>query len=858
MPLAVGQHMNNSRPGFNAAFDALTVKHTRCGLASEAPNCDLLDMMEPGWHQDGTRMEPGWHQDGTMVAYTLAGCCRGADCVVAWPFFRSHILLSLPEQMLRADVKPIGHGSTFLIFSRKTTYFKVMGKRAQTSIAPYRHDPRTRLIELLKRWLRSNAANAHLSEEEVRRMCALCRDLLNYPNFFMHALSEAYEHLELQLRQVLERDRTCAELAARCLSLSRNLVSDAISFLLLAATHLTQTDQLPSLEDAWSTLVGSLITSLLGLRWTFHLFAGAGTDQELQKLKALGEHAAQDTLSQLQRVREEFAAGHFKLSGLAGPFRELKQQESREHFLVAVEALYDLLYLLGEVLLHFHRISDSLGDYGMIRVSLWLHPCLDSVIEKVQRLQTSLKGLNKAVDSELVIAKARGRTVKKPLPSDRMSSRAHAAVERALVGQDCHLSALLHTLEELKTKSSPERLPHVVEGLGDACVQLQNVLTSTQFRARVGDAFPQTLPSLAVSSGHQRANLQLMNVEMNAEELDACSDPELPSDPPTANGGHHDHEDHDHGDHENVSDHSACFFLFGHSGRSKGISSAMWSTFRSLRGMAGATRALPSPYSAPSPQREAVTLPVPGAPSDLVSELSPSGWMSHTGSNGRTSWHHKSLGPAPWEPVEPGREVDDELFSATPQTPRESREAAETPTQETPTAPVRPETNPFSDAWTPEVLDFGPSSPVAAFQGESTRGRTGRSSGRASTMPVLEKGCLRAEVQRLTTSVQGWKPHDSRSLLITGSQLLIYHKGSMDQVKTVVDISSDVEMCSLLPDGVLSLEVRRKRRSSSLSRFTHSPRAMDVEKKLYFFKFETQELAQQFSEIISFQSRGST
>ena len=151
--------------------------------------------------------------------------------------------------------------------NRKTTYFKVMGTRAQTSIAPYRHDPRTRLLELLKRWLRTNAANANISEEEVRRMCALCRDLLNYPNLFpsrnrtsfMHALSEAYEHLELQLRQVLERDRTCAELAARCLSLSRNLVSDAITFLLLAATHLTQTDNLPSLEVVvlWQSLPAS-------------------------------------------------------------------------------------------------------------------------------------------------------------------------------------------------------------------------------------------------------------------------------------------------------------------------------------------------------------------------------------------------------------------------------------------------------------------------------------------------------------------------------------------------------------------------------------------------------------------------
>ena len=120
----------------------------------------------------------------------------------------------------------------------------------------------------------------------------------------------------------------------------------------------------------------------------------------------------------------------------------------------------------------------------------------------------------------------------------------------------------------------------------------------------------------------------------------------------------------------------------------------------------------------------------------------------------------------------------------------------------------------------------------------------------------LERGCLRAEVQRLTTGVQGWKAHDSRSLLITGSQLLIYQKGSTDQVKTVVDICDDVEQCSLLPDGVLSLEVRRKRRrSSSLSRFTPRSRKDLDERKLYFFKFEPQELAQQFNEILS-QSRG--
>lgn len=31
-----------------------------------------------------------------------------------------------------------------------------------------------------------------------------------------------------------------------------------------------------------------------------------------------------------------------------------------------------------EVLVQFHRISDGLGDFGMIRVSTWLHPVLES------------------------------------------------------------------------------------------------------------------------------------------------------------------------------------------------------------------------------------------------------------------------------------------------------------------------------------------------------------------------------------------------------------------------------------------------------------------------------------------------
>ena len=148
-------------------------------------------------------------------------------------------------------------------------------------------------------------------------------------------------------------------------------------------------------------MIGTLVSNLLSLRWTFHLFAGSGAEEELARaapegaLAALAESPA-DSLTeslpaQIRRVRKEFESAHFKTSGLAGPFREPSQQDARENLLVAVESLFDLLYLIGEVLSQFHRISDSLGDYGMIRVALWLHPCLDCMVEKLQRLQSSLK-----------------------------------------------------------------------------------------------------------------------------------------------------------------------------------------------------------------------------------------------------------------------------------------------------------------------------------------------------------------------------------------------------------------------------------------------------------------------------------
>merc|ERR1719436_1671949 len=109
----------------------------------------------------------------------------------------------------------------------------------------------------------------------------------------------------------------------------------------------------------------------------------------------------------------------------------------------------------------------------MIRVAPWLHPFLESVVQKVQSLKNSLTAVSEAVDQELVIAKARGQKVKKPIPTERMCARAHHAIERAVTGRECHVQTLLKALEELRARSAPERLPNLMESLGDACSQLQ-------------------------------------------------------------------------------------------------------------------------------------------------------------------------------------------------------------------------------------------------------------------------------------------------------------------------------------------------------------------------------------------------
>lgn len=410
---------------------------------------------------------------------------------------------------------------------RAKSKMRLVGHRAGMQRS-FRHDPRTRAVELLKRWLRNNAAASSITEDEVRRMSGVCRDIMNNPTVFparnarsfMQTIAEVYQHLDVQLREVLERDRTCAELAHQVLSFSRNLISDAVGYLLVGPTDLKGTDELPSLEvaslwrclptdshplpgridpkmqrsmrDIWQTSCGTLLANLLQTRCCVRLFEGAGAQEEAAAASPRTPRLTYtpDISSLIESIRAEFNGTSLKNSGLAGSFRKSEQIGVRMEYIAAVEVLMDLTYLIGEALVQFHRISDGLGDYGMIRVATWLHPFLKALTEKVLQLKGHLESLNRAVDDNLVIASARGYAVEKPKPSQLMGKRAHLAIERAVIKSGSHSQSLLQAIEDLRQRSSPDRLPQVVAGIGNACLHLDAVLTSPDFRKCVGDHFP--------------------------------------------------------------------------------------------------------------------------------------------------------------------------------------------------------------------------------------------------------------------------------------------------------------------------------------------------------------------------------
>jgi len=430
-----------------------------------------------------------------------------------------------------------------------------MERAARPSCGPYarqalQDDPETRFLELLKRWLRQHAGSTSVGEEEVRSMGSLCRDVLNHQKLFptrgakglSGVLVEVYDQLRWQLCETLEKDQTCAELLSSILSLCRNMVSDSIAYLLSAPTTLRQTDDLCSLEvvvlwqslpseghpldsradirlqkqmrDAWGTRCGSLLAALLRSPSCIRLFDNAySVDVPSGAAASLADAGKKDVAPLHELIREaevEFERGCFKGSGMAASFREPEKRAAWQCFLAALQAVGDVAYLGGEVLLQFQRLGAGLGDYGVISVARCFHAVLDAFVEKLRQLRKSLEMLNGFVDEAFVLSRARGATVKQPRPSQRMSARAHSAIERALLGRSPHLQALMEAIEHLKGRAAPERLPHVAKGLGGACTALQALFASPEFRNCVGGDLPElhqivpeqsSVQSLALSDG---------------------------------------------------------------------------------------------------------------------------------------------------------------------------------------------------------------------------------------------------------------------------------------------------------------------------------------------------------------------
>lgn len=437
----------------------------------------------------------------------------------------------------------------------------------------YTSDPRTRLIELLKRWLRTHAASSDIDEEEVRRVCGLCRDILNHttmfpsrnPRSFVKTIAEVYEKLKWQLREVLGRDRSCAMLVDRAIMLSRNLLSDAIGYLLLAPTEFKQTDTLPSLEavslwqalpedrqvlvdtradpamqrataKVWTTHAGSIVAALLSSPWSVRFFGlrgGTGTgktqaiaDSPASKLDMGAEQAKLPAL--IAKIRGDWARGEFKNSGLAGSLRTKDQDAARQNYLEAATCIADLAYLLGVVLTQFHRIGDGLGDYGMIRMAECLHLFLKALEAKVKELKTQMEQLNTAVVESFVLARARGASIPKPAPSERMLQRAHEAFDRAVDNRgDGHAQALLSALEQLRARSAPDRLPALEDSLSDACLQLQAAFGSADFLARVGDEHRDDFAKIAMHCGPPPMQEQQLQLQGPASRQLALPAPEV-------------------------------------------------------------------------------------------------------------------------------------------------------------------------------------------------------------------------------------------------------------------------------------------------------------------------------------------
>merc|ERR1719296_465408 len=144
----------------------------------------------------------------------------------------------------------------------------------------------------------------------------------------------------------------------------------------------------------------------------------------------------------------------------------------------------------------------------------------------MHQLRINLSALATDVDATYVLGKAKGVEVEKPSPSRKMSSQAHAAMERAATGKGAHLPALVQALDELKSNAHADRLPSVMKDMGDACKALEAVLWSPEFRSIVGKNFAD-LPSMVDVAASQSGGMPQLTDSMpqltNGEKMPSVS-----------------------------------------------------------------------------------------------------------------------------------------------------------------------------------------------------------------------------------------------------------------------------------------------------------------------------------------------
>lgn len=359
-------------------------------------------------------------------------------------------------------------------------------------------EPRLRLVEILKAWLRQEAAKENVEEDTLKRMSKVCITVLRSREelFKSHqkvsiarALTGVYDEVQVQLTRTIASQDFCSRHMKDTADSCRRFLSCVIAVLLVGPTNLIETDNLESLEPGmlrnasvrqdlkrlWETDCGKLLLALARM----HDDAGSKHD---------------DVLELLDAMRTKFDGTPEANTGLAGPFRSAEQHQTRRHYLSAAKLAFELSYLRGAVLHHFHSITQDYGDYGAIRMAKILHPILHVLKEKVRCLKEELLALHERIEYELYLAPVRNRVEQKWLkkggrdrPTSKMRERCQEKMEEAVSGNDNFADRVVRITGDLVDHSKSSRLPELAANLGTDCHALIDAINSDQFQCCMGD-----------------------------------------------------------------------------------------------------------------------------------------------------------------------------------------------------------------------------------------------------------------------------------------------------------------------------------------------------------------------------------